>query len=483
MPMNDKRHFDVLIIGAGVSGSAIARELARTDLKVVVLEKESDVCEGTSKANSGIIHAGFDAKPGTLKARLNVEGSQRMSALAEELHFDYRNNGSLVLCFESEQLPALEALKKQGEINGVKGLTILSREEVLEKEPYVNPEVQSALYAPSGAIVCPFGLNVALAENAADNGVRFYFDTPVFSIEKKEDGFLVNGELTCRILVNAAGVHADEIHNLICEDRMQIRPRKGEYFLLDQSAGNLCDSTLFQLPTAKGKGVLVTPTVHGNLLVGPTADFVEDKEEEGTTADGLSKVRNTALKTMTSIPFGEVITSFAGLRAVGETGDFMIEESLPGFIDVGGIESPGLSSAPAVGVMVAEMIREKLSPGENPAFNPIRKGFVHSQTLSPEEWNELIENDPEYGKIICRCETITAGQIRDACRRSVPARTLDGVKRRVRAGMGRCQGGFCSVKVMEILCEETGLSMEEISKSGKGSEFITSLVKEEAFYD
>ncbi len=475
--------FDVLIIGAGVTGSAIARELAKTDLKVGVIEKETDVCEGTSKANSGIAHAGYDAKPGTLKARLNVQGSKMMKKLSEELGFDYENNGSLVLCFEEEGRPVLEELLERGIANGVEDLRIIEKDEILSMEPNISDEVVCALYAPTGAIVCPFGLNVALAENAADNGVEFIFDSPVTDIQKTEDGYLVNGKYNTKMIVNAAGVYADAIHNMVCDEPISIHARRGEYFLLDKAAGQRCKATLFQLPSKAGKGVLIAPTCHGNLIVGPTADFIEDKEGTNTTAAGLAEVRAKSSQTMPDLPFGKVITSFAGLRAMPESGDFIIEESAPGFIDAAGIESPGLTSAPAIGVMVADMIREDLHPGKNENFNGHREGFVNVAKLSPQEWNELIEKDPEYGKMVCRCETVTAGQIREACRRSIPAHTLDGVKRRVRAGMGRCQAGFCSPKTMEIIAEETGIPFEQIQKSGSSSTIITSENKEDAEYD
>lgn len=480
--MQGNRNFDVLIIGAGASGAAIARELARTDLKIGVIEKELDVCEGTSKANSGIVHAGYDAMPGTLKAKLNVQGAKLIPQLARELEFAYHNNGSFVLCFEQEQRPALQELYERGLANGVEGLQILEREKVLEMEPHLTSKVVCGLYAPSAGVVCPFGMTIALAENAADNGVEFIFGEAVSRLSKTRHGWLVNGKYEARYVINAAGLYADRIHNLTGAKEINLRPRKGEYFLLDKAVGTLAHATLFQQPSTKGKGVLVAPTVHGNLMIGPTADFIEDKEGVNTTAQGLEDVRRQASVTMEDIPFNKVITSFAGLRAVPADGDFIIEESLAGFIDVAGIESPGLTSAPAIGKMVADMVRNRLHPGENAHFNPRRKGFINVSELSKEEWRKLVMRDPEYGKVVCRCETITAGEIRDACRRSIPARSLDGVKRRVRAGMGRCQAGFCSPRTMEILAEETGIPFEQIRKSGEGSTLITGKDKEEANY-
>lgn len=476
--------YDVIIIGSGVTGSAVARELAKTDLKVAVLEKEEDVCEGTSKANSGICHAGFDARPGTLKARLNVEGNRLIRELAGPLSIDFRQTGSMVLCFDEEHRGKVEELLERGKANGVKGLEILEKDEVLARAPHVNENVVCALWAPTAGIVCPFSLNFALAENAADNGVEFFFDEPVKTIEKDGADWLVNGKSRAKVLVNAAGLYADEIHNMVCPDHpIRIRPRRGEYFLFDHDAAGLADCVLFQLPTALGKGVLITPTCHGNLLVGPTAENLEDKEALNTSARGLEEIRTKAALTIRDLPYHQVITSFAGLRAVPENGDFIIQESADGFFDAAGIESPGLTSAPAIGVLIADWIEKKLQPGKNEHFIETRKGFVKLDELSAQEWNDLIREDPDYGTIVCRCETISAGQIKDACTRSVPARSLDGVKRRVRAGMGRCQAGFCSPRTMEILAEMQNIPLENVQKSGSGSRIFTGKDKEGAAYE
>lgn len=470
--------FDVLIIGAGVIGSAIACFLAQTDLKIGVIEREEDVCTGTSKANSGIVHAGFDALPGTLKARFNVEGSKMMPELAKRLHFDYENNGALVLCMDENQRQGIEELYARGLDNGVSDLQILEKEEILKLEPNVNPEVVCALYAPTSSIVCPFGLTIAMAENAVDNGVKFIFNEPVETIERIENGWRVNDHYTARVLVNAAGVYADEIHNQFADQKMHITPRRGEYLLLDRSVGDLCHRTLFQLPTPAGKGVLITPTVHGNIIVGPNAHEVETKESTNTTADGQEEIKQKALKTMTDIPFNKVIRTFSGLRATPDGHDFVIAESAPGFFDAAGIESPGLTSAPAIGKYVAELIADKLNAGKNPDYIDERKGFVDVKKLSDEEWNELIHQDPAYGVIVCRCETVTAGSIKDALCRSLPARSLDGIKRRVRAGMGRCQAGFCAPRSMEIMQEILGIELDHIQLTNARSKMITSKIKE-----
>lgn len=486
--------YDVIIIGAGVSGCAIARELSRYQLKIMVLEKASDVCEGTSKANSGIVHAGYDAKPGTLKARLNVAGSRKMEALSKELNFSYKKNGSIVLCFDEKDMGSLEELKARGEENGVEGLQILRQEEILALEPLAGERAAAALYAPTGGIVCPFGLTIALAENAADNGVVFQFGTQVKGIKKLEKAYLVqtDGEdYEAEIVINAAGVYADEIHNMVSNDSMEITPRKGEYLLYDKKVGGMVSHTLFQLPTALGKGILVTPTVHGNLLTGPTAIDIEDKERTATSSQGLAQVALKAALSVSNIPENAVITSFAGLRAHitkkpllqeqteklknrAEKEDFVIGEILdaPGFIDVAGIESPGLSCAPAIGEYVTEIVKKRIRPVKKENFISTRKGIPNMALASDKERHKLIKENPAYGNVICRCEMVTEGEILNAINRTLGATTTDGIKRRTRAGMGRCQSGFCNPKVVEILARELQVDESEIRKSGEGSWYI-----------
>lgn len=468
---------DVCIIGAGVVGAAIARELSRYNLKITVLEKASDVCEGTSKANSGIVHSGYDAKPGTKKAYFNVLGSKMMEALSKELDFPYKRNGSLILCFSEEDIHKLEELKKRGEENGVEGLGILSASQVKELEPNISDNVVSALYAPTGGIVCPFNLTIALAENAAVNGAEFMLNTEVSRVSSAEDGFVVltnSGEIKAKTVINAAGVYADKIHNMVCEDKINIIARKGEYCLFDKKVGNLVSATVFQLPGAYGKGVLVTPTVHGNLLMGPTAVDTDDKEDISTTAEGLDNVQKTGKNSVVSIPPKSIITSFAGLRAHSDSGDFIIgESSVPGFFDAAGIESPGLTAAPAIGVHVAKLVADKLQAEIKTDFISERKGIPCMATASSEEKQELIRKNPLYANVICRCELVTEGEIVDSINRPLGATTLDGVKRRTRAGMGRCQAGFCSPKTLEIIARETNTPIVNITKHGTGSEFLT----------
>ena len=408
-----------------------------------------------------------------------------MEEMAKKLDFPFRRNGSLVVCQNEEELSKLEELKERGKENGVEGLRILTREEALELEPALADSVYAALYAPTGGIVCPFLMNIAYAENAAINGVKFQFETCVRDIQRchQVSGFEVitnQGTLYSKYVINAAGVYADEINNQLSDRKLHITARKGEYMLLDKTAGDYVKSTIFQLPSKMGKGVLVTPTVHGNLLVGPTAVNVEDKGAVNTTMNGLDQIARVSSHSVKNVPLRQVITSFAGLRAHEDGDDFVIGESedVKGLINAAGIESPGLSSAPAIGVTVAELVRDLLNAEEKSDFNPVRHGILDPDTLSLEDRNQLIKEKPAYGNIICRCEMITEGEILDAIHRSLGARSLDGVKRRTRAGMGRCQSGFCSPKVMEILEREVPMPVSKIGKNGVGSEFIVGENKE-----
>lgn len=475
--------YDVVIIGAGVTGCAIARELSRYQVDACVIEKCEDVCCGTSKANSAIVHAGFDAAEGSLMAKMNVAGNEMMEQLAKELDFPFRRNGSLVVCMNKEDLTGLQTLYDRGIKNGVKELRILTKEEVLEMEPNLSENVEGALYAPTGGIICPFGLTIALAENANTNGVEFKFDTEVKNIRKADGYYMIEtgkGVIESRYVVNAAGVYADEIHNMVSEKKLKIVARRGDYCLLDRSVGDHVSKTIFPLPTKLGKGVLVSPTIHGNLIVGPTAIDVEDKEGTNTTREGLDDLISKAGSTVRNLPIRQVITSFSGLRAHEAGHEFIIGavEDAKQFIDAAGIESPGLSSAPAIGVRVADMLRDMMGLKEKDDFIATRKGILNPASLSMEERNELIKKNPAYGTIICRCESVTEGEILDAIHRPIGARSLDGIKRRTRAGMGRCQAGFCSPRTMEILERELNMKMEEITKSGGDSKIVTGRTKE-----
>lgn len=476
--------YDVVIIGAGVSGSAIARELSRYQAEICVLEKEEDVCCGTSKANSAIVHAGYDCKPGTMMARMNLRGNEMMEELSQELDFPFRRNGSFVVCLDASQKDKLEQLYEQGVQNGVPGLKLLSRDEALAMEPNLSPDTVEVLYAPSAGIVCPFGLNIAMAENACENGVDFFFNTKAEELHKDEEGIwhirTGNGEYKARCVVNAAGVYADRLHNLVSPDKIHITARRGDYLLLDHEAGNHVSHTIFPQPTRLGKGVLVAPTIHGNLIVGPTATDIPDKESTATTQEELDQVIENAGMSVQNLPIRKVITSFAGLRAHEDGHEFILKElaDAPGFFDCAGIESPGLTSAPAIGEYMAELIRKKYGWDRKEHWKGTRKGITDPKKLTLEERNNLIRENPAYGQIICRCESVTEGEILDAIHRPLGARSLDGIKRRTRAGMGRCQAGFCSPKVMDILSRELGLPLEEITKCGRGSEIVREKTKE-----
>lgn len=475
--------YDVIIIGAGVSGAATARELSRYKVNACVIEKEEDVCCGTSKANSAIVHAGYDAATGSLMAKLNVRGNQMMEQLAKDLDFPFKKNGSLVVCLHEEDMPNLQALYDRGVANGVKDLRILNQEELRAMEPNISDDAYAALYAPTAGIVCPFNLNIAMAENACVNGVEFKFDTEVTSLHPIEGGWSIEtnqGTFETKYVVNAAGVYADKLHNMVSAKKIHITPRRGDYCLLDKTAGNLVSKTIFALPGKFGKGILVAPTVHGNFILGPTAIDIEDKEGTNTTREGLDQVIAKCGMNVKNIPMRSVITSFAGLRAHEDGHEFLIGEleDAPGFIDCAGIESPGLTSSPAIGEMVAEILREKLNLEKNENFVATRKGVLDPDALSKEERIELIRKNPAYGNIICRCEMITEGEILDAIHRPLGAKSLDGVKRRTRAGMGRCQAGFCSPRTMEILARERHVSMFDITKSGGDSKIVVGTNKD-----
>lgn len=476
--------YDVIIIGAGVAGSAAARELSRYKVNACVLDKEEDVCCGTSKANSAIVHAGFDAATGSLMAKLNVEGNLMMPELSKELDFDFDPCGSFVVCLDEEQLPDLQKLYDRGVANGVEGMEIITdKARIKEMEPNLSDETVAVLYAPSAGIVCPFNLNIALAENAYTNGVDFKFNTEVTNIRKIDGGWALdtnNGTYETKYVVNAAGVYADVFHNMVSDEKIHITPRRGDYCLLDKSAGKHVNHTIFALPGKYGKGVLVSPTVHGNLIVGPTAIDIEDKEGTATTKAGIDELIAKAGMNVKDLPMRSVITSFAGLRAHEDHHEFIIKEldEAPGFVDCAGIESPGLTSSPAIGKMVAEILRDSMGLEENPDFNGTRKGILNPSTLSKEERAALIKENPAYGTIICRCEMVTEGEIIDSIRRPLGARSLDGVKRRTRAGMGRCQSGFCSPRTMEILHRELGLPMTEITKNGGKSKLVVGTNKD-----
>lgn len=474
---------DVIIIGGGVIGCGIARELARYQADVLLLERGNDVSVGTSKANSGIVHGGYDAKPGTLKAKYNVMGNAMFDELSRELDFPFRRNGSIVLCFDESQIGGLDELLNRGITNGVKGMYIVKGSDEIKKlEPYVSDKAVAALVVPSGGIVSPYEMTVAYAENAAVNGVEFRFLSEVTSVINDGNGFTV----TCadgyseraKVVINAAGVYADVINNMVCGEKLHITARKGDYVLMDKTCGYLADHTMFQLPTKMGKGVLVTPTTHGNILVGPTATDVEDKDDVNTTAAELNDAFAKASLTVPTLARRNIITQFSGLRAHLDGDDFVVgESSVNGFYNVAGIESPGLSCAPAIAVDIAQSVADKLALKQKLHFESKRKGIPQFSKLSNTEREKLIDQNPLYGKIVCRCEVVTEGEIVDSIRRPVGAKDLDGVKRRTRAGMGRCQAGFCTPRIMEIIARELGCDMADVTKRGGESQVVKGRTK------
>ena len=465
--------FDCIVIGAGVVGGLIARELTKYKLSVCIVEKENDVAMGATRANSAIVHAGFDAKEGTLKALLNVRGSKMMKRVTDELGVKYKNNGSLVVGFDDADRETLAQLLKRGVDNGVEGLSLLGRDEVLAIEPNIGDGVVCAMLASTGAIVCPYELCMAAVGNAMDNGAELYLSFRVDKIEKINTGYRVSAgssSVEGRYVINCAGLYSDDIASMVGDDSFRINPRRGEYMLLDKECGGLVSHTIFRCPSKMGKGVLVTPTVDGNLLVGPTAEDINDKENTATTASGLDRVRKMASEQVRGIEFGKVITSFTGLRATGTSGDFIINSTPDGFINVAGVESPGLSASPAIAEYVISLLGEMGAVLEkNDNFNPIRRPMHYFRELDVTEKNELIKQHPEYAHVICRCETVTEGEILDAIRANPRPTDLDGIKRRTRSSMGRCQGGFCTPYVVEILARELGKDVTEITKSGRGS--------------
>ena len=475
--------YDVAVIGAGVIGASIFRELTRYNVKTVIIEKENDVSMGTSKANSAIVHAGYDPENGTQMAKLNVEGSKMFEKICSELSVPYKKNGSLIIGFDDDDMQEINRLYENGTKNKVAGLKVLNSKEARKLEPNLSEDVKGALLAASGAIVGPFELTIALVENGLDNGGDIKLSAEVSKIEKTEKGFRIsfkNGEsVEAEYVINVAGLFADKIHNMIAEPSFEIHPRRGEYYVMDKSQGKLFSHTIFQCPSKKGKGVLVTPTVHGNLLVGPSSEDIDDVENMKTTLSGLDYVRKIAERTTKAINYREEIRNFSGLRAMSDRDDCIIEEAkdVPNFFDVAGIKSPGLSSSPAIAVHVVKMLQDKgLSHEENKSFNPVRKQ-THFMELSEQEKDELIKKDSSFGRIICRCESITEGEILECIHRTLGATTVDGVKRRCRPGMGRCQGGFCGPRVQEILSRELNRDMTEIVQEKSGSYILTGKTK------
>jgi glycerol-3-phosphate dehydrogenase len=476
--------YDVIVIGGGVVGCLTARALSRYQLRVLLLERGADVCSGTSKANTAIIHAGYDAKPGSLKARLNVAGNRMYAQLCEELGVLSERHGTYVVAMADEELRTLEELRERGKQNGVPGLSIISGSRMLQAEPLLNPQARAALYAETGGIVDPFMMTIAAAENAVTNGVTVMLETEVTDLER-QDGRISgvrtdSGVFSSRFVVNACGVYADTIMAQAGLTGFRIKPRKGEYYVFDREKSRV-RQVLFPCPTPVSKGIVVTPTSHGNTLIGPNAEDTESRDDIVVTKQGLDEVFSGAQRLVPSLDKRDVIAVFAGLRAAGSSGDFWIDApaEAPGLVNVAGIESPGFTAAPAIAEYVVDLLRECGLPlVPNRAFNPERKPAPHFSELSHTQQQELIAKDPRYGRIVCRCEMVTEGEIVAAIHAPVPALTYDALKRRTRLGAGRCQGGFDTPRVINILARELQVAATAVTKRGFGSELVRRKTKD-----
>lgn len=470
--------YDVVIIGAGIIGGSIFRELSRYNLKILVVEKENDVAMGATKANSAIIHAGFDPLHNSLMAKYNIAGNKMYKDLCEELDVPYENNGALVVAFDDNDLKTIERLFINGKKNGVPGLSILSKEETLNKEPNLNKNILGALYAKSSSIICPFQYTIALFENGILNGGELLLNKEVTNIKKIEDRFSVElnykYNLETKFLINAAGVYADKIHNMVLPNNFSIKPRIGEYIIFNKNQGKLFKSTLFQCPSERGKGVLISKTVHGNLFIGPNAVDIEEKDNTSTNKKGLKYIVDMAKKTSTKINFKEPLKNYAGIRAIPSTDDFIVKnyDNLKNFVDVSGIKSPGLTCAPAIAKDVVEILKDAgLVFKKNKKFNPLRKQ-IRFFDLSEEKKNVIIKKNRSFGKIICSCEKITEGEILDAIKRSFTTPTVCGIKRRCRAGMGKCQGNFCTPIIVDLISKKCKISKNSVLLDSSNSNIL-----------
>ena len=475
--------YDVAVVGAGVIGSMVARELARYELAVCVVEKENDVACGASKANSGIVHGGYDPEPDTLKAKLNIAGVEKLFSAAQELHAPIKRNGSIVCAFNEEECETLRVLFDRGITNGVPNMKLLSGDEIRQIEPELSSSVVMALHIPTAGIVCPYELTIAAMGNAMDNGVQLKTNFALCEIRKQDDAFVLVSEndetVQARYVINCAGCYSDKVARMVGDDSFTIIPRAGEYMLLDKTEGTRVSHTIFQVPSKEGKGILVSPTVDGNLLTGPTAGVVESAENTQTTPAGLDMVARLAAKSVPTVNFRNVITSFTGVRSSEKHGDFIIEESkaAPRFVNVAAIDSPGLTSCVAIAEHVVELLNDcGLCLRNNASFNGHRDDPHVFRKMTDDEKNVYIQAHPAYGKIVCRCEGVSEGEIRDAIHRNPPVADIDGVKRRTRSGMGRCQGGFCGPTVMKLLAEENEVTRQDVTKNGKGSDMIVGTV-------
>lgn len=469
--------YDVLIIGAGVIGASIARELSKYQLKVIVLEKENDVCEGTSCANSAIIHSGYDPVPGTLKAKLNVLGNQMYDQICEDLDVSFIRNGSITLATNEEEVKTLIELYERSKLNGVP--TILIEQEDLSKyDKNITKKAIKGLLAPTAGIINPFELTVGFMENAMDNGVELSLKNKVINIQKENDYYIVTGEkgtYKTKYVINAAGIYSDVISEMVNDKYFKLTSRKGEYYVLDHYDENYLKHTLFNVPSSKGKGVLVAPTTHYNYIVGPSSEEIESKDDLSTNKDILEMVRQKAYNLVDFVDYSKLIRQFSGIRSISSNNDFIIEETINGFINVCGIQSPGLSAAPAIAEMVADFIPNKK---RNINFNPKRRPLYRLNKMSSTQKNDLIKSNPQFGKMICSCEKVTEGEIVDIIHRNCGATTVKGVKKRIRPGFGKCQGGFCEVNVVKILARELNKSLLDIEYGRRNSYIIKESLNE-----
>ncbi len=477
--MSDMK-FTVAVVGGGVIGGMISRELTRYGVGTVILEKGNDVALGASKANSGIVHGGYDPEPNTLKAKLNTLGVEKLFKAASELNVPIKRNGSLVCAFSEEEKAHLDVLYERGLENGITALEIIDGDKARELEKHLSESVVAALWVKNAGIVCPYELTVASVGNAMDNGAELLTSFEVVGI-KKENGVFELSSADGRAVysdyvINCAGAYSGKIASLVGDESVEIIPRAGEYLLLDKAEGGRVSHTIFQVPTKEGKGILVSPTVDGNLLTGPTAAVVTAPENRETTSDGMSTVMRLASKSVPTVNFRNVITSFVGVRSSVKSGDFIIGESsaCAKFINVAAIDSPGLTCCVSIAEYVMGVLKDAgLKLELNADFNGNRNDPHFFRKMNDDEKNEFIKRNPTYGRIVCRCEGISEGEMRYAIKTNPPASDLDGVKRRVRAGMGRCQGGFCSPTVMKLIAEERGIGKEQVTKNGGGSYIVT----------
>ncbi len=476
--------YDIIIVGCGVVGSNVAYELSKYNLKVLVLEKEIDVADGTTKANSGILHSGYDPEPGTLMAKLNVEGSKKIKELVKKLDVQYNECGSLVLAFDEEDEKTLEKLLDNGIKNGVENLKIIGKEEVERIEPNINKTVTKALYSKGAGVIDPWELCIAMSQVAVSNGVEIKLNSEVVSITKEDEKFIVNTKdstYTSKYVINAAGVNSDKVHNMVCKEEFKIKPSKGQYFILDKSQKNLVKHVLFQCPSKVGKGVLIAPTSHNNIIIGPNAENNSEVSDKSTTFEGLAEVKEKVAKTISNVPYWENINNFSGLRANSTENDFIIREaeSCKNFIDLAGIKSPGLASCAGIGLMCLDILKDiGVDFVKKDDYIDSRK-VIRIKHLTPSERAEKIKENPLYGNIICRCITVSEGEIVDSLKMPLPPRTLGAVKKRTGAGMGRCLGGFCGPKILDIISRELNIPPEEVYNTNFGSYIITGKTKEE----